>query len=344
MKISLLVQFKRLVTVMLLIAVPGSARAIEDKEVDDAIVSALRFLVRQQRANGCWIVDGVNESTAMTSLAVMSFLAAGHVPGEGPYGQVIDRGVNYVLDHQHPNGMLVDSHGTGPMYDHGISTLMLSEVVGMMPKDQAAKTRKVLEKAVRLILDAQRANKNGRDFGGWRYQVTSTDSDLSVTGWQLLALRAVKDVGCDVPAENIERAVGYVKRCFQQRGFGYQPNHQPTSTITAAGVLALQLCDRHNDPAVTSGIEFLNRQPLRYDDGWFFYGAYYNAICAYKYGGPEWEKTKAHLFRELLANQQPLGNWQARSGNERPHGDNYSTTLAVLALTVEYGYLPIYQR
>ncbi len=329
---------------MIVTVIPAPVAAVDDQRVDDAVVNALRFLALQQRPNGSWNVENVGESTATTSLSVMAFLAAGHVPGEGPYGQAIDRGVQYVLDHQQSNGMLVDRQGHGPMYDHGISTLMLSEVAGMTSKENSLRIRKVLEKAVKLILLAQRVRKIPRESGGWRYQHSSQDSDLSVTGWQLLALRAAKDIGCDVPVENIDLAVGYVKKCANGRGFGYQPGNGPTPTLTAAGILALQVCDRHEDEDVVNGIAFLQRQPLQFDESWFFYGAYYNAISSYKYGGDEWERTKSDLFQVLLNNQEPLGGWLARNPNERGQGPVYSTSLGILALTVEYGYLPIYQR
>lgn len=338
------VRIRQLIVLAVLVGMPVTAIAVEDQAVDDAIVNALRILAQRQKPNGSWAIDATGESTAATSLAVMAFLAAGHVPGEGPYGEVIDRGVTFVLDRQKQTGMLIDLHGHGPMYDHGISTLMLSEVIGMMKKEQATRTKTALEKAVKVILVAQRVRKQAREYGGWRYQHTSQDSDLSVTGWQLLALRAAKDIGCDVPAENIDLAVGYVKRCYNGRGFGYQPGNGATSSLTPAGILALQLCDHHQDQEVANGIEFMQRQPLRFDDPWFFYGVYYNAISSYKYGGPEWEKTKAQVFQELLANQQPLGTWKARNPNEAGQGEIYATSMAVLALTVEYGYLPIYQR
>ena len=323
---------------------PFSLQAVEDQAVDDAVVKALRFLSTQQNANGSWKIDQTGESTAASSLAVMSFLAAGHVPGEGPYGTAINRGVDYVVSHQVANGMIVDSRGHGPMYDHGISTLMLSEVVGMTSRQSSPKIRAALENGVRLILKAQQVRKGRRELGGWRYQHNSEDSDLSVTGWQLLALRAAKDIGCDVPIERIDVAVNYVKKCSSGRGFGYQPGSGPTSTLTAAGVLCLQVCDHMEDDEVHGGIQFLHRQPLRYTDPWFFYGAYYQAIGSYKYGGADWDQTKALLFRELLENQQQNGSWDARNGNEKPQGLIYSTSLSVLALTVEYGYLPIYQR
>ncbi len=78
------------------------------------------------------------------------------------------------------------------MYHHGIATLMLAEVAGMTEGQLAKDIRDKLEKAVTVILIAQRTGK-GRDRGGWRYSVkdnkSGTDSDISVTGWQIMALR-----------------------------------------------------------------------------------------------------------------------------------------------------------
>ena len=50
------------------------------------------------------------------------------MPGEGPYAENIEKGIEYVLQHQAPNGMIVHHKSHGPLYCHGISTLMLAEV------------------------------------------------------------------------------------------------------------------------------------------------------------------------------------------------------------------------
>ena len=194
---------------------------------DAAVHRALEFLKNAQQPDGAWVSGGFGPATSVTSLAVMAFLAAGHVPGDpGPYRNALERGIRYVLAHQESNGLLVSRTSHGPMYCHGISTLMLAEVAGMTQEEElAARTRAALARAVKLILAAQAVPKNEDHTGGWRYQPNSNDSDISVTGWQLMALRAAKAAGCEVPSSSIDRAVAYLKRCAlkQGGGFGYVP-------------------------------------------------------------------------------------------------------------------------
>src|SRR5262249_2958079 len=147
------------------------------------------------------------KNPAVTALCVMAYLSAGHVPGEGRYGDTVKKGVECVLAAQHPNG-LIATEGHHEMYHHGICTLMLAEVAGMTDDRLGTEVRRKLEKAVEVILAAQRKNDpRSSHFGGWRYTRNGIDSDMSVTGWQLMALRAAKNLGCDVPSESIDLAV-----------------------------------------------------------------------------------------------------------------------------------------
>jgi hypothetical protein len=318
-----------------------------DAQVDQAVVRALEYLAAQQQPTGGWVVEAFRgESTSATSLAVMAFLAAGHVPEEGPYAAVIRRGVQYVIDQQRPDGLLVSRSGHGPMYCHGISTLMLSEVCGMLSEPQATSCRKALEKAVKLVVSSQKVKKDFRNAGGWRYNPTSGDSDLSVTGWQLLALRAAKNIGCDVPAENIDDAVAYVRRCAQGTtgSFCYQPGAGSSTVLTGTGLTALQVCGAETPEEKSRGLTYLKSHPLRPQTAWYFYGVYYCSIGGYKLGDGPWKELRSEIFEPLLAQQHADGSWRAENGNEKPFGTIYPTGMAVLALTVEYGYLPIYQR
>ncbi len=322
----------------------------EERRVDSAVARALEYLAKTQKPSGCWESDAYGESTATTSLGVMAFLAAGHVPGKGPYAEQIERGIDWVVDHQrsgkYDDGLLAYRTSHGPMYSHGVSTLMLAEVAGMVSPERSKRVRAALEKAVRVILTAQNVPKSERNSGGWRYQIRSSDSDLSVSGWQLLALRAAKNLGCDVPAENIDRAVAYVKRCnsAEEKGFAYQPGGSITSVRTGTGILALEICGEHHCDEALRGAEYLLQNPLRYDETYYFYGVYYCGVGMFQMGGKYWPAMRDQIRKVLLEKQAPDGSWIAGNGSEKRIGAVYTTTMAVLSLTVEYQYLPIYQR
>ena len=56
------------------------------------------------------------------------------------------------------------------------------------------------------------------DSGGWRYEPDSKDSDMSVTGWCLMALRSAKLNDAPVPTKAIDDALAYVERCRDPQG------------------------------------------------------------------------------------------------------------------------------
>src|SRR5262245_46406883 len=172
-------------------AAPAQERKDErNKAVDDAIARALEFLEAGQNQDGTWSAGRGGSTAAITGLSVMAFLSAGHVPGEGAHGKTVEKGIRAVLRMQQANG-LIAGDGRHEMYHHGICTLMLAEVAGMTQGPLANEVRQKLEKAVNIILIAQRKGSYANDpnRGGWRYRVAGTDADMSVTGWQLMALR-----------------------------------------------------------------------------------------------------------------------------------------------------------
>ena len=192
-------------------AADAPAAGKHEKEVDAAIDKALAYLAGRQLADGSFPCP-LRGNTGATSLCVMAFLAKGYTPGAGPYGGTIDRGIDYVLKCQHVNGLLVAGVGKTheQMYSHGISTLMLSEVSGMVAPQRQEKIDKALPKALKLILVAQRARKRATDQGGWRYRYDSPDSDISCTAWQLMALRSARNNGAPVPKQAVDEAVRYI--------------------------------------------------------------------------------------------------------------------------------------
>ena len=331
-----------------LVVVPASAKPLLKKTpADRSVDRALAFLSNtQNNRDGSWTAGKSGKSVAVTSLAVMAFLSAGHVPGEAPYGKHVDRGVRWILDQQQPNG-LIATDGALEMYHHGIATLMLAEVAGMSSAVRGKEVRAALAKAVAVILKAQRRDEANE--GGWRYRVAPVQgADLSVTGWQIMALRGARNVGCDVPTATIDRAIGYVKRCRDARsgGFRYMPFSPVTIPCTGTGVLALELCGKkeHRSDAVLAGAAHLIRSENlpRWGDDHFFYGVYYGSQATFQVGGNYWSAYRTRLHQVLLRYQSSSGSWVGGL-SDSPHGPNYCTAMAVLALTVEYRFLPIYQ-
>lgn len=241
------------------------------------------------------------------------------------------------------------------MYGHGITTLMLTELLGMgVSPEQNAVMHDRLGKAIRLILSSQAVPKPKMLQGGWRYEPGSNESDLSVSVWQLMALRSAKNDDLEVPSEAIEQALEYLRNSFTGRrrgaklesgGFSYYPNRGgPTFTMTAAGLLAMQVCGQYDAPEVKAAADWLLARRPATDDNYLFYGLYYYAQGMYQYGGKHSEEAQSVVSNMLLPTQRRDGSWMSPSQDERNIGLVYSTSMALLSLSVRFHYLPIYQR
>jgi prenyltransferase beta subunit len=355
---------------VLVLAAPASAQQRKREAFEVAIDNALERLKENQLPDGSWTSGrdfgggfggGRNRDPAISALCVMAFLSAGHVPGEGKYGHVVEKGIRFVCSQQQRNGVLAASDfGMTVMYSHGISTLMLAEVIGLMPdRKEAAILRKRLEAAVQVIRAAQSRQ------GGWRYSIQPVDADMSVTAWQVMALRAAKNVGCDVPAEVIDRAVAYVQSCREPRSGGYRYTQGGATTLacTGASILSLELCGKqyHGSAESLEAADFIisqlvpseNQRGVRRAGNFrgqqhFFYGVYYTSQAMFQIGGKYWNWYREYLHSLLLHPQAHAqkadGSWTGVSADDHNAGVNYCTAMAVLALTVEYRFLPIYQR
>lgn len=337
--------------------ISAQAAQAADERVNESLKRAIGYLLSQQDPNTGGIHNKMRNETAMTSLGILSLGSCGHQPSDPtPEGRAMKRALDFVLrpENQEPDGYLGRKDGSR-MYGHGITSLMLAEMVGMGadPK-QDALLRDKCHKAIDLILRAQKVPKNENNRGGWRYSPDAGDSDMSVTVWQTMALRAARNAGFDVPKEAIDEAVRYIKRCYEpgreakrgdvaHGGFGYQGRGRELST-TAEGLLALLVCGDYDSEEVRGASERLFRDPIRPGERWFFYTTYYYAQSMYQRGGkfaPEGERVTSDV---LLPLQSREGWWEGLGGEERGGGKVYATAMAVLSLAVKNHFLPIYQR
>ncbi len=342
-------------TICVLLALFLSSSSADDR-VDEALKRATKYLIETQDPATGAIHNRMRNENAMTSLAILALTAQGHQAADStPEGVALRKALAFVLrpDGQDQEGYFGMSDGSR-MYGHGITTLLLAEMLGMgmdVKQDELLRTK--CRKAVALILRSQKEPKTDQNRGGWRYSPDDKQSDMSVTVWQVMALRAAKNAGFDVPKEAIDDAVAYIKRLYDTDtgkrgkgnagGFGYQSRGRETST-TAEGLLALQVCGEYESEEVIGAAGKLLRDGIRQGDKWFFYTAYYYAQGMYQMGG-KFADTGAQRVPELLLPLQSReGWWEGAGAEERQGGKVYATTLAMLSLAVKNHFLPIYQR
>ena len=324
-------------------------------EVDKAIESGIQFLLSNQKDDGA-IYDRGNP-TAITALSLMSLAAVGNLPiHPNKNGEAMAKALEFILLEKNQNEVGYFGKDGGRMYGHGIVTLTLAEMLGMGMDEETDKSiRDKCQKAIDLILRSQKVQKNQAQQGGWRYSPDSRDADLSVTIWQLMALRSAKNSGLDVPTSSITDAIKYLERSYKSKlddqgepidkksGFAYQPGGHPEYTTTAAGLLAMQVCGEYESPFVLGAADWLLDNVPKTKMQYFYYGTYYYAQAMYQRGDEHAEKARKSVEEILLPMQKENGAWQG-GGSESGAGEVYCSSMAMLALAVKYHYLPIYQR
>ena len=352
------------------------------KQVDESVERGLQWLATQQQQDGSFKTIDMGQP-AITSLCLMAFLAQGQSPADGQHQQQLAKAVDYIIAQQKPNGLIartapegvpiprdIEHVGVGEQsaYNHAISGLALAEVYGQCNQEQAKRISPVIEKAIKATLEMQQwKGKQAYDVGGWRYvsrPFPNQDSDLSITGWQLMFLRSARNAGFDVPKESIDAAVKFVEKCFlkdkNRRVHSYLADstvrrNAVTRAMAGAGVLAMAHAGKHDSQEVLDSGKWIlahdfsnyNVDTTAYSINWledrFHYGALICTQAMFQLGGKYWEQFFPPLVDVLLANQQTNGSWPPEK-EERAYGSCYSTSLCILSLSVPNQMLPIFQR
>ena len=349
----------------------------EWKEVDQSIEKALAWLLEQQEPDGSFPTLKHGQP-GVTSLCTMAFLSQGHLPGEGKYGEQLQRSLDYIVSCQRRSGVLalaapnreklsrIIDHETGYslVYNHALAGLALSECYAMVGAAQTEQMKGAIEKALDVTFQMQDFRRARRiDRGGWRYLdiLELTDADLSVTAWQLMFMRSAKNAGFDVDAERIDRAVEYVHRCFlKDHGtFTYKAGYKDRASrgMAGAGILALAHSGKHDtkesllagDWILKSGFESYNNlgkvRNMNPKGDRYFYGLLTCSHAMYQLGGRHWRDFFPPAARVLMENQNANGSWDAEERQQDARfGNAYTTAVGVLALSAPNGLLPIFQR
>ncbi len=331
-------------------AIPGVTRASER-----AVGTALNWIARHQNADGNWSMDHAmntkcrdktctgpalsKSEPAATALALLPFFAAGQTHEKGTYKDQIGKGLAWLIKNQKTNGDLSGGENH-QMYSHGLCTIAMCEAYGMT---QDSKLQAHAQNAIKFIETGM------NPLGSWRYTHGSGDSDLSVFGWELMALKSAKMAGLAVDNATFDKAQGYLRTCSAGRGaFAYTNGGGPKRSMTGIGVLASQyLGAKKDDPVIRDGVEYLiGNIPIVQEYDTYYW--YYATQAMHNVPGPEWEKWNRAMRKLLIDAQQHDG---CKTGSWSPEPDHWGaqggrlmiTSLSCLTLEVYYRYTPLFK-
>lgn len=318
---------------------------------ESAVESGLKWIAAHQLENGSWRLNhqhggqckgqcgnpGSKESTtAATGLALMSFLGAGYTHQNGQYQKQVADGLDYLVGkmrHTKFGGSLEE----GSMYAHGIATIALAEAYAMTGDTSL---HEPVAAAVKFIESAQHS------AGGWRYS-PGEPGDMTVTGWQIMALKSAQLRDINASPETWEKASGFVDSLGSSGlgMYGYQqPDENPT--MTAIGLLSqMYMGWPREKEALSDGMDLLIKTgPSKHD----LYFNYYGTLVLHHTSAKEWPAWNSQLRDYLVQTQSrqghQAGSWFFKDKHGSAGGRLYSTAMAVMILEVYYRYMPLYSK
>jgi hypothetical protein len=325
-------------------AQPPNARIGEavPRDVREMYEKGMQYLAKTQSEAGDW--PGGQQGPGVTGMALMVFLASGEDPNFGMYSNNIRRAVRSIINGQ-------DSH-TGylgnSMYHHGFGMLGLAEAYGavddrhLWPAGQKGKSvGAALELAVRAAITSQKKNPEG----AWRYSPDGTDADTSVSGAVLVGLLAARNAGIEIPDESIDKAISYYTKMTATSGQvaytggigGFDESLARISIATLVYAVARRKDLKQYKATLgylIDKLEFTGRSGF----GWEDYQRYYQSQALFQGDVEAWKKWNKLLVRQLKSAQRPDGSFTGQ------HGDAVGTAFSLLALALNYRFLPIYER
>jgi len=318
-----------------------------------AVLNALRWLQRNQTSQGLWSLQGnyqdgasVENREAATGLALIAFQGAGYTPQGDPqhdFTKLTSKAWRALLRKQKEDGSFFHTgRSNSQLYTHAICTIALCELYGMT---RDSRYQAPAQRAVDYCLKVQSAE------GGWRY-FPGSGSDLSVTGWFVMALQSARMAGIVVPSPVLKRISGYLDSVASSggAGYGYQSNSAATASMTAEGLLCRQYLGwSQGDNRLERGANALLQNLPAWERGErdVYYWYYATQVCHHMEGRHwrTWNDTmKVVIPQHQVKQGRERGSWDPAGDEWGTEGGRlYVTCLSTYMLEVYYRHLPIYK-
>jgi hypothetical protein len=334
---------------------------------ESAVNKALKWIALHQMPEGGWTfqhnlvcrgacndpgeAQHAKAFNAATAMALLPFLGAGQTHMAGEYKETVRRGLLFLARNGKSRNfegmpMLDFTEAGGTLYSHGLVTILLCEAYAMT-EDPALMAP--CQQALNFTFYAQSPND-----GGWRYSPRSTqESDTSVTGWLVMAMKSGYMGHLNVPPASVKGAISFLDKVGSNNGSLYGYTDKATSIGGRGGCTAIGLLCRmytgwdKTHPGIQEGVKNLVKVGVDKRD---IYYNYYAAQVLRHYGGPEWDKFNVELRDWLVQSQETTagatGSWHFPDSLQHrgplEGGRLASTSFATMILEVYYRHMPLY--
>lgn len=299
------------------------------KDGQDALLKGLRYLKKVQNPDGSW--DVIN-CESMTAFAILAFLAYGVTPQHEEFGMTVKKGLKWMLKiEQKSNNKQIRGSG----YQHPIFTFAICEASSMMP--QNTQVHQAMNRLVLTMLKGQCLN------GGFPYFYGNQKPQLTLTGWNGLALKAALNSDCQLTRlyKAKDKLTAYLKRNFSELKNFHYPEESYKSLLAhkAIGTSLMQYFEGNSSIEVKQTLKSMKNISVRN-----FYEMYYTNICMFNEGGVLWPKWAKGFQKRLVVKQSRDGAWREVSWGGRSEwyvkkiNWTMSTSIACIMLTVFYRY------
>ena len=235
--------------------------------------------------------------TALTGLALLTYLGAGYTHVDGRYADNVGRGLDFLLSQQKPDGDLRGRSKVVGMYCHAMATLALCEAYALTGD---ARLRGPVERAVAFMVSARAA-----DGMAWRYAPGAPAGDTSILGWVVMGLKSAKEIGIPIPEESSVRrgTLLWLEKVATGNAKGlarYQPSEPVTATMTAEAWVCRQFLGVGGPgPASSEAADFLQEHESDRGPSNMYYW-YYATLALYQHGGEPWSRWNGRLRDKIV--------------------------------------------
>jgi len=307
----------------------------------------------------------------VSGLSTLAFLGAGYTHEEGEFKLTVKKALRYLQTIQTDDGCFGPKEDEQFVYNHSICTMAMSEAYAMTA---VAKLKAPAQMAVEFISYAQNEDPD-RGWLGWRYGVKTGESDGSVTGWMVLALKSARAANLKIPERCWEGAkrlyddltsnpdeeegvtgayprTGYLTKGGPNARLREANNFLPNPSIDSINVLCrLFMGEKRSNSMLKAQAKLMteeregNLPTIDNEDKIDYYYWYYASLAMYQMGGNYWTKWEQPLI-DCLTGLQRLedkdacvyGSWDPIDAWGTAGGRVYATAINALTLEVYYRY------